>query len=68
MVRLVRHTPQEVRRVRHTRHQLSGGVGGSSSVPREVTSKNERFATISCHVHLQQAYKPRLSLNSEFRM
>ena len=34
------HGPLEVLvRVPGTHHKLSGGVGGSSSVPREVTSK-----------------------------
>ena len=39
----------------HTHHKLCGGLGGSRSAPREVTSKNEPFVTILSHVHLQQA-------------
>ena len=36
-------------------HKLCGGLRGSRCVPREVTSKNERFVTHLMHVHLQQA-------------
>ena len=60
MVRLDWHTPQEVRRVPITRHQLSGDVCGSSAAPREVTSKftkSEPFVTVLSTAHLQQAKK-----------
>ena len=52
---VARNTPPGGYNVRHTHHKLCGGVRGSSGVPSEVTSKNERFVTKSSHVHLQQA-------------
>ncbi len=55
MVRLERRTPQGGYSARHTRHQLRGGLRGSSGCPRLVTFENQRFDTISFHVHLQQA-------------
>ena len=55
MVRLELCTPHGGYSARHTRHQLCGGLRGSSGCPREVTFENERFDTISFHVHLQQA-------------
>ena len=53
---LAARTPPDGRGAPITRHQLSGGVGGSSSVPREVTSKSEPFVTLLFQeAHLQLA-------------
>ena len=40
------HTPHRMRRVRINRHKLCGGVCGLGDVPRDRTSKNERFVLV----------------------
>ena len=44
-------TPPEPGHATHTRHTLSGGVGGSSSGPREVRIACEQFLTILSHIY-----------------
>ena len=49
-------TPPDGRRATDTRHTLSGGVGGISSVPREVTFTCEQFVNFLSHLLTQLAY------------
>ena len=48
-------TPPEPGHATDTRHTLSGGVGGSSSGPREVTFTCEQFVNFLSHLLTQLA-------------